>query len=94
MKYKLDKEADFLLNMRQAYANQDGSSQQIFYNNKFNIDPFQQTDAFMHLLGSYLYGLNFVYQYYFKNLPSWSWYYPYYYAPLLTDLARYVDGIA
>ena len=35
----------------------------------------------------YLRGLQWVIQYYTLGMPCWSWRYPYYYAPLLVDLA-------
>lgn len=80
--------------MKTLYANQDGSQSKLFYEQKFNVDPVTQSNEFSTILISYYYGLNFVYQYYFVNLPSWSWYYPYYYAPLLSDLSYYLQYLA
>ena len=39
----------------------------------------------------YIRGILWVYQYYVENIPDWQWYYPYYDAPLLSDLAYYTD---
>ena len=38
-------------------------------------------------------GMQWVLLYYTVGCPSWSWYYPYYYAPLLQDLALHCDRI-
>lgn len=35
-------------------------------------------------------GIQFVLQYYFIGCPSWSWYYPNYYSPLISDLFKYL----
>jgi len=41
----------------------------------------------------YIKTLIWVFQYYTKGLPSWEWYYPYHYPPLMADLAEYVDDV-
>lgn len=43
------------------------------------------------MLDSYVRGLHYVHQYYFGGLPSWDWYYPHYYAPLVGDLHQYLS---
>lgn len=37
----------------------------------------------------YFRGMSFVIQYYTKSIPTYDWYYPYFYPPLFTDLASY-----
>ena len=86
-------EEQTLLGLKQMYSNPDGSGRLQYYGSYFNIDPNQQPAELLNILAYYTYGLKFVYQYYFQNLASWSWYYPYYFAPLLTDLQYYLSNL-
>ena len=38
-------------------------------------------------------GMQWVLRYYTVGCPSWEWYYPFYYAPLLEDVAKYSEGV-
>ena len=75
------------------YSNLDGTGKLQYYSSYFNIDPNTHSDELLNVLAYYVYGLKFVYQYYFENLASWGWYYPYYFAPLLTDIQFYLAGL-
>lgn len=45
------------------------------------------------LLQRYLEGLQWVLYYYYKGAQHWRWYYPYHYAPMISDLgANIVDA--
>lgn len=61
-----------------------------FYKTKFDLDAETNDDQITNIIEAYLTGLNYVYHYYFKTLPSWEWFYPYYYAPLVNDLYVYL----
>ena len=55
-----------------------------YYEQKFHVDP--KDIEFRHKVArSYVEGLAWVLLYYFQGCPSWTWYYPYHYAPFAAD---------
>lgn len=61
-----------------------------YYEQKFHVSP---TDVeFRHKVArSYVEGLAWVLLYYFQGCPSWTWYYPYHYAPFGADFVDIKD---
>ncbi|KAL6870933.1 hypothetical protein ACP4OV_014781 [Aristida adscensionis] len=58
-----------------------------FYREKFGIESCSEVGKLKKdMVEKYLEGLCWVLQYYFAGVPSWSWYYPFYYAPFASDL--------
>ena len=55
-----------------------------YYEQKFHVSP--DDIEFRHQVArSYVEGLAWVLLYYFQGCPSWTWYYPYHYAPFAAD---------
>lgn len=55
-----------------------------YYEQKFGVNP--KDIAFRHKVArAYVEGLSWVLLYYFQGCPSWTWYYPYHYAPFAAD---------
>lgn len=55
-----------------------------YYEQKFHVDP--SNVEFRHQVArSYAEGLQWVLLYYMQGCPSWTWYYPYHYAPFAAD---------
>ena len=55
-----------------------------YYEQKFHVDP--KDIAFRNKVAkAYVEGLSWVLLYYFQGCPSWTWYYPYHYAPFAAD---------
>jgi len=55
-----------------------------YYEQKFHVSPHDI--EFRHKVArSYVEGLSWVLLYYFQGCPSWTWYYPYHYAPFAAD---------
>lgn len=55
-----------------------------YYEQKFNVDP-RDTEFRHNVAKAYVEGLCWVLLYYFQGCPSWTWYYPYHYAPFAAD---------
>lgn len=59
-----------------------------FYKKKFN----NQSLEFINKVAiEYTRGMQWVIHYYTQGIPTWDWYYPYYYAPFLCDLSNLYD---
>jgi 5'-3' exoribonuclease 1 len=61
----------------------------LYYRTKMGLGM----DQLEPLLKSYLQGLQWVLFYYFRGVPSWSWYFPFHYAPFISDLADHFDKL-
>ena len=58
-----------------------------YYEQKFSVDP--NDIAFRNKVArAYVEGLAWVLLYYFQGCPSWTWYYPYHYAPFAADFVE------
>ncbi|KAL4934176.1 5'-_3' exoribonculease Dhp1 [Aspergillus undulatus] len=61
-----------------------------YYEQKFGVDP--KDKEFRHKVArAYAEGLAWVLLYYFQGCPSWTWYYPYHYAPFAADFVDIGD---
>ena len=74
-------------------ANQSGDDLRIakmkldFYTKFFQIKSMNDLDK---ICLEYIKALQFVMYYYFHGCPSWTWYYPYFMSPFLSDLVKMV----
>jgi len=60
---------------------------EVYYTKKVGLQsPSQIAD----MCYAYLTGMDWVIKYYTTGVPSWTWSYPYSYAPFCSDLARYI----
>lgn len=58
-----------------------------YYKHFFAIDRFQNRQALKKIVFEYLKTIFWIWNYYTKGLPSWSWYYSYHHAPALSDIS-------
>lgn len=58
-----------------------------YYLHKFQVNA-TDGDFKGELIKEYVKGLCWVLEYYFQGVPSWTWYFPYHYAPFASDCTR------
>jgi len=62
-----------------------------YYTEKFHIDPKDINTVRKGLVKAYIEGVSWVLRYYYQGCASWTWYYPFHYAPFgsdFTDIAN------
>lgn len=58
-----------------------------YYQEKLRINP-RDPAAVRSAVGSYIAGLQWVVEYYYRGVVSWGWFYPYHYAPMVSDMTN------
>lgn len=72
--------------------NKEMNNHQNHFNNKLDLfDHYEYENEREIVSREYLTGLAWTFSLYLKGLKSWSWYYPYHYAPFAADLAKIED---
>lgn len=62
----------------------------VFYKKFFEMKKVEDLQT---ICLEYLKGIQFVMYYYFRGCPSWTWFYPYFMSPFLSDLVSMLDLI-
>lgn len=62
-----------------------------YYQSKFDVDPQANPKDLHSICKAYLEALVWVSVYYTTGVPSWGWYYPYHYAPLISDVLSFAE---
>lgn len=60
-----------------------------YYKKKFDVETDEDIEE---ICIQYIKGLNWIINYYKHGIPSWKWYYPYFYAPFLSDISKYIKS--
>ena len=70
------------------YTSDPESARDYYYKEKFKADikTKEGLQKLMNICHKYLEGLQFILYYYYTGVPSWAWYYPYYYSPMIMDI--------
>ncbi|CAD8062450.1 unnamed protein product [Paramecium sonneborni] len=69
-------------------------ARKLFYENKckIDIDTEDGKKELNKIIEKYLEGFQFVLSYYYHGVPSWEWYYCYYYSPMCFDICAYLSN--
>lgn len=78
----------FMSDFVKIYAQDSKAAKQFYYKTKVDFDTFtpEGVAAKKKMLKKYLEGTQWVLFYYYKGAQHWRWYYPYHYAPMISDL--------
>lgn len=80
----------FMSEFVKTYMDKPKQAKRNYYISKlqFDMEDPAGKKSLKKLLYTYLEGMQWVFLYYYKGAPHWRWYYPYHYAPLISDLGN------
>lgn len=68
---------------------QEDNYKQNYYKQKFNVNKNNYSQFTNIIKKFYIEGLVWNFNYYYRGCVSWDWFYPFYYAPLLSDMYNF-----
>jgi len=74
-----------LKNMYPAEDNDDFRLDMVQIKHEYYVQNFENGVQINHIVDRYIYGISWVLNYYSKAIPNWEWFFPYLYAPFLSD---------
>lgn len=79
---------EFMVNFVNTYKEDANEAKRNYYQAKLKFDVKEPNGKIkLHkMLYRYLEGMQWVLYYYYRGAPHWRWYYPYHYAPMISDL--------
>ena len=80
---------DFREKFFKIYHDNREDAKSFYYTQKLRVS-YDNKDKINEIISKYIEGLQFVTLYYFFGCPSWNWFYPYYFMPLISDLYQYL----
>mmetsp|Transcript_41689 Transcript_41689/g.37092 ORF Transcript_41689/g.37092 Transcript_41689/m.37092 type:complete len:223 (+) Transcript_41689:910-1578(+) len=89
----IENDLKFMKSLVKMYQNNQSDARKFYYAEKFDFNIDEKPQNLTDILTAYMQGLQFVLSYYYTNCPSWLWYYPYYYSPLISDLSTLMEKL-
>jgi len=89
----LDKDIKFMSSLVRIYKGDTTDAKKYYYEEKYRINVSKNPQELTPILTAYMQGLQFVLSYYYTGCPSWVWFYPYYYSPLISDLSNLMNHL-
>lgn len=87
------KNLEFLEALLSQYKQDKTQAKHFYYSEKlktkFTIDNI---DKLYKMITKYMEGIQFVLTYYFQGCPSWTWFFPYYYSPMISDVYEFIKN--
>ena len=86
---------DFVERFLKKYNENQLEGKSLYYEEKFKFffNEKEGITKIFELSKNYIEGIQFVLLYYFEGCPSWDWFYPYYYSPMISDIYEYIKYI-
>ncbi|KAM3129845.1 hypothetical protein pb186bvf_018055 [Paramecium bursaria] len=90
---QIQKELTVIERLNKLNKDQELKARTQFYKSKCELDVDEDLDKIIEMVTNYLEGVQFVLYYYFKGIPSWAWFYKFYYAPLCADICALANHL-
>jgi 5'-3' exonuclease len=92
---KQDMDKVFQSKLVECYVKDVKEAKAFYYKEKLNIDLKTEKGVEEHrnVFRKYIEGLQWVLYYYYKGVKNWRWFYPYHYAPMISDFERIKEYI-
>lgn len=91
---KIKTEVGYIQNLLNVFSGTNEEQKRIekerFYCKFFDLEKFSE-EKLDEIIYGYLKGLQFVMSYYFHGCPSWTWFYPFFMSPFLSDLIEVLE---